>query len=42
MHIPAIETGSSPAPAYFVWTTIGFNENLSVEFVPTELTYMQY
>ena len=28
------------APAHFMWTTIGFAEKLSADFIPTELTYM--
>ena len=31
--------GFSP-PAQFMWTTIGFTEKLSADFIPTELTYM--
>ena len=36
----AAETGSFLAPAQFMWTTIGFTEELSADFIPTELTYM--
>ena len=36
----AAETGGCSAPTHFMWTTIGFIEKLSADFVPTELTYM--
>ena len=36
----ATETGGCSGLAHFMWTTIGFTEKLSADFVPTELTYM--
>ena len=34
------KTSIRSAPTHFMWTTIGFTENLSADFIPTELTYM--
>ena len=36
------ETGGCSAPVPFMWTITGFTEKPSVDFIPTELTYMQY
>ena len=34
------ETGGCSAPAHFMWTTIGFTEKLSADFVPTKLSLL--